>query len=296
MIARSALALLLIALLLSGSAAAADRPVCRVQHLEATTVRTYVAAEAGQGVAADEDHFYAVDKDAMAKYRRGDGVLQRKWGAEQQPLLRHLNSCYAAGGRLYCAHSNYPDVPMGSSIEMFDADTLAHAASHSLGLSEEGSLTWFDRTGEGWIAAFAHYGGKGGLPYKDNRYTSLVSFDRQWRRTGGWLYPPSILELMAPYAASGGAIGPDGYLYVTGHDLPEIYVLARPAAGPYLLHLATIGMEAHGQAFSWAGDGSRDVFAADRGEQNRVLQIRLPVVQADCMDGAVQSFRAAAPR
>ena len=84
-----------------------------------------------------------------------------------------------------------------------------------------------------------------------------MTFDAEWRRTGGWLFPPSALERMAPYAASGGAIGPDGWLYLLGHDRPEMYVVARPSMGPTMIHLATIDLEAEGQAFAWAQDGSR---------------------------------------
>lgn len=56
---------------------------------------------------------------------------------------------------------------------------------------------------------------------------------------------------MALHAASGGAIGPDGLLYLFGHDRAEIYVVARPSMGPTLIHVATIAVDAAGQAFSW---------------------------------------------
>ncbi len=86
---------------------------------------------------------------------------------------------------------------------------------------------------------------------------------------------------MAPYAASGGAIGPDGWLYLLGHDRPEMYVVARPSMGPTLIHLATIDLEAEGQAFAWAQDGSRTVFTVDR-RKGLVRCIEIPaVVPAD---------------
>ena len=80
---------------------------------------------------------------------------------------------------------------------------------------------------------------------------------------------------MAPDAASGGAIGPDGLLYILGHDRPEMYVLARPSMGPTLIHIATITVEAEGQAFSF-GRG-RSIYAIDR-RGHRVLAIELPDV------------------
>jgi hypothetical protein len=169
---------------------------------------------------------------------------------------------------------------MGSSIEMFDAATLTHVASHSLGLMDEGSITWFDRYAGGFIAGFAHYDGGGGVGFKDHRYSSVVVFDADWRRTGGWLFPPEVVERMAPDAASGGAIGPDGWLYLLGHDRPEMYVVGRPAMGPALIHIATVALDAEGQAFSFAQDGSRTVFTIDR-KKGLVRAIELPRITAE---------------
>jgi ribose 5-phosphate isomerase B len=35
-------------------------------------------------------------------------------------------------GSLYCAHSNFPRVPMASSVEIFDTGTMKHVGTHSL--------------------------------------------------------------------------------------------------------------------------------------------------------------------
>ena len=93
-----------------------------------------------------------------------------------------MNSCLVDAGRIRCANSNYPQTPMGSSIEVFDPISMDHVSSHSLGLLDEGSLTWFDRHGTGWIAGFSHYDKNGGLPFKDHSFSSVVSFDAEWRR------------------------------------------------------------------------------------------------------------------
>jgi hypothetical protein len=247
----------------------------QVQPLTARTLRVYSAPEADQGVAADKTHFYPVDNAVIAKYDLATGALVDRWDGSASGLIRHLNSCLADGGRLWCANSNYPQVPMGSSIEVFDAATLDHVTSHSLGLMDEGSITWFDRYRGGFIAGFAHYDGGGGVGFKDHRYSSVVIFDAEWRRTGGWLFPPTVVERMAPYAASGGAIGPDGWLYLLGHDRPEMYVVGRPAMGPVLIHLGTIALEAEGQAFSFAQDGTRTVLTIDR-KKGLVRAIELP--------------------
>jgi hypothetical protein len=265
-------------LALSGALACVPA-AAQVRQLTARTLRVYIAPDADQGVAVDRTHFYAVDNSVIAKHDIGTGTLRRRWAGDEGGLIRHLNSCLADGGRLWCANSNYPQVPMGSSIEVFDAATLDHVTSHSLGLLDEGSITWFDRYRGGFIAGFAHYDGNGGVGFKNHRYSSVVTFDAEWRRTGGWLFPASVVERMAPDAASGGAIGPDGWLYLLGHDRPEMYVVGRPAMGPALIHIATISLEAEGQAFSFAQDSSRVVFTIDR-QKGLVRAIELPAVTA----------------
>ena len=87
-------------------------------------------------------------------------------------------------------------------------------------------------------------------------------------------FPKQGVERMAPYAASGGAIGPDGLLYILGHDRPEMYVLAKPVMGPSLIHVATIDVEAEGQAFTFAE--GRTIFAIDR-RKGAVREVILPM-------------------
>jgi len=248
-----------------------------ILRLSARTIRTYPAPEADQGAAADARHFYAIDNTVIAKYDIASGTRVAGWEGPRNGLIRHMNSCLVDGGRLWCANSNYSLTPMGSSIEIFDTATMRHVDSHGLGMLDEGSLTWFDRHRGGWIAGFAHYDENGGVAFKDHRFSSVVTFDAEWRRTGGWLFPQTVLDRMAPYAASGGAIGPDGWLYLLGHDRPEMYVTARPPMGPTLIHVATIDLEAEGQAFAWAQDGGRSVFTIDR-RQGLVRLIQLPAV------------------
>src|SRR5262245_3083146 len=258
----------------------------QVLSLTAQTLRVYTAPEADQGVAVDTRHFYPVDNFVIAKYDIATGRKVDRWDGGAQGLIRHLNSCLHDAGRLWCANSNYPATPLGSSIEVFDAATLDHVMLHSLGLLDEGSLTWLDRYRDGYIAGFAHYDGGGGVGFKDHHYSSVVSFDGEWRRTGGWLFPATVVARMAPDAASGGAIGPDGWLYLLGHDRTEMYVVARPAMGPSLIHLATIDVEAEGQAFSWAQDGSRTVYTIDR-KKRLVRAIAIPAIET----GPVQALK-----
>ena len=248
-----------------------------VLQLTGKTLRVYEVPEANQGVAAGLAHFFAVDNSALAKYEIKSGRLADRWAGAPNGPIRHMNSCLVDAGRIRCANSNYPQTPMGSSIEVFDPVSLDHVSSYSLGMRDEGSLTWFDRYRTGWIAAFSHYDKNGGVPFKDHSFSSVVTFDEQWRRTGGWLLPESALERMAPYASSGGAIGPDGWLYLLGHDRPELYVVGRPTMGPVLVHVATIAIESEGQAFSWAKNGARVIYTIDR-RKHLVRTIEIPPV------------------
>jgi len=251
-----------------------------VAQLHARSLRSYSAAEADQGVAVDRDHFYAIDNSLIGKYRLSDGVFVARWTGRSRGPIAHINSCHAIDERLICANSNYPEIPMGSSVEQFDTRRMTHAESRSLGLMDEGSLVWIFPYADGWMAGFAHYDrndGRGGTGFKDARYGNVVTLDAQFRRTGGWLLPASVLERMRPHWASGGALGPDGLLYVLGHDRPEFYVLAKPLMGPTLLHVATIAADAPGQAFAFVPGGHRQVMAIDK-RARRVNLIELPAV------------------
>ncbi len=244
----------------------------------AEEIGAWDAPDATQGVAADENHFYAVANYVIGKYDRETGELVKRWIGKRGGLIGHLNSCYEEAGRLYCANSNHPNLPMASSIEIFDAKTMTHMDSKSLGILDEGSLVWFDHYMDGWIAGFAQYDDETGLPYKDHTYATVVTFDKEWRKTGGYALPASILEKMAPQAASGGAIGPDGRLYVMGHDLPEIYVLNFPDMGPTLVHCATIAVPAEGQAFDFDPEEPDRVWAISR-PRGKVVSFRLPAME-----------------
>jgi hypothetical protein len=273
---------------LPAQAPAADATESAVQQLTGKTLRIYDAAEATQGVAAGIAHFFAVANSTIGKYEIRSGQLIERWAGAPNGPIRHMNSCLIDGGRIWCANSNYPETPMGSSIEVFDPIAMEHVSTYSLGMRDEGSLTWFDRYRTGWIAAFSHYDNNGGVPFKDHSYSSVVTFDREWRRTGGWLLPQSALARMAPYASSGGAIGPDGWLYLLGHDRPELYVVGRPSMGPVLTHIATIAIEAEGQAFSWAKNGQRVIYAIDR-DKHQVRTIEVPAIVVK--DTSVRRFR-----
>jgi len=217
-----------------------------------TELRRYPAIEARQGVAADADFLYPVSNFALGKYRKDTGERVASWECPEGDPLTHLNSGVVYQDRIYCAHSNYPGVPHLSSIEVWDTTTLRHVASHSLGRTD-GSLTWVDRRNGHWIACFVHYAKRGGEPGRGPEWTRLVELDDEWRETGGWGLPADLAARLGSrgYSLSGGAVGPDGNLYVTGHDETELHVLAFPTAGPALRWITTIHIPAEGQGFAW---------------------------------------------
>lgn len=248
-----------------------------VAQLQAKEVRRYTAPEARQGVAVDEKHFYAITNSQIGKYDKQSGRKLAEWVGDKR-RIRHLNSCVAVEGQLVCANSNYPQVPMASSVEIFDTATMRHTRSIPFGM-RLGSLTWVEKHDGQWWAGFANYDVKGGEPGRDHRFTLVASFDDQWRMTGGYRMPDSVLERFAPMSNSGGSWGDDGLLYMTGHDLPEIYVLAEPGEGPVMDHVATITAPLEGQAWAWDRSAPRRIFGITR-KAGEVVVMDLPKVPA----------------
>jgi hypothetical protein len=123
---------------------------------------------------------------------------------------------------------------------------------------------------------FANYDGRGGEPGRDHRHTLLVKFDDAWRRTQAWRFPPTVLDRFAPHSSSGGGWGDDGLLYVTGHDAPELYALRL--AGGALKHVATIPIQAEGQAVAWDASQPRILFGVSRARR-QVVAMRIPLVR-----------------
>jgi hypothetical protein len=241
----------------------------------AETVRRLPAPEARQGVAVGPHDLYAIANYRIARYDKRTGEKRASWEGDKG-RFPHLNSCGVIGRDLVCALSNFPAVPQWSSVEFFDPVTLAHRRTVSLGQAI-GSLTWIDRHDGAWWAMFANYDGKGAEPGRDHRHTLLVRFDDEWRRTQSWALPASILERIAPMSVSGGGWGPDGKLYLTGHDRPEMYAVTLPSGGAVLDHVATIPIEAAGQAIDWDEATPWMLYGIDRAG-GTILQMRMTTV------------------
>lgn len=215
----------------------------------APIVKRIAADEARQGVASDGVFVYAIDNNRIGKYRIADGQRIAGWEGPRS-LFPHINSCTVVKRELVCAASNHSGVPQTSSIEFFDSKTLRHIRSHSFGISE-GSLTVLDRHAGAWWAVFAAYDSRGGEPGKDNRYSQLVKLDETFRTIQRWVFPPEVLARMKPYSASGASWTAGGRLAMSGHDLPEIYMMRLPPAGSVLELEATISVATKGQAIDW---------------------------------------------
>jgi hypothetical protein len=249
--------LTLLALAMLGTAASGQEAVRRI-----------VAPEASQGVAAGRHDVYAISNHEIGTYDKRTGERIDHW--EGDPAhFKHMNSCALEGRELWCAASNYPDVPMQSMIEIFDAQRLRHKRTIPLeGFT--GSLTVLNRHAGKWWAVFANYDGKGGEPGRDHRQTLLVELDAKLHETRRFIFPADILERFAPRSCSGAQWGVDGLLYVTGHDRPELYAIRVPKTGTLLEHVATYAIPTNGQAIDWDPATPGILWSIERGTREMV--------------------------
>lgn len=68
------------------------------------------------------------------------------------------------------------------------------------------------------------------------------------------MFPESVIQRFLPMSNSGGCFGPNGNLYVTGHDHAELYVLEIPANKSELKHVTTVPAPITGQGIAWDSD------------------------------------------
>lgn len=223
-----------------------------------TEQKRFKADEAHQGVAVDADHFYAITNAAIGKYRKDTGERVGGWQGEKGGHIKHLNAGLILDSRLYCAHSNYPEMPMKSSVEIFDPNTMQHLKSIDLS-SVGGSLTWVDRRDGWWYACFAQYAKTG-----DPSRTRVVRFDLNWQPAAEIRFPAEMVAKFGKNSSSGGSFGPDRHLFITGHDAQELYVLDLPIQGDEWKWQTAIPITAHGQAFAWDRSQPGIIYSIDR--------------------------------
>jgi len=216
-------------------------------------VGEFTVKEANQAVGVDDKYFYAVDNQVIGKYDKATGKLVKKYeGPKAGPIL-HLDSAMLKDGKIYAAHSNYPEWPMTSSLEIFDANTMEHIGTHSFGI-QWGSLTWADWKDGYWWMGFANYDrllGPNKTPYGHKANTLVVKLDPQFKLVESFTLPKALLDKFEDMSNSGGSFGPDGFLYLSGHDPAEIYKVRPPKAGSVLEVVEILPMNIRGQGIAW---------------------------------------------
>jgi hypothetical protein len=235
-------------------------------------IQRFTIVEARQGIAVDRDFIYVIDSQKIGKYSKTTGELILSWEDKDGQII-HLDSGVIVKGKLYCAHSNYPYLPMTSSIEIWDAQTLEHQESHSFGIWW-GSCTWLDRFNGFWWATFAHYDKWKPVTGKGTEWTTIIQMDDQWRRLQAWVFPGDVLDKFSPMSNSGGSWGPDSLLYCTGHDLPEVYAFRLPRMGSVLELVDILPVNILGQGIAWDRTQKNILFGIRR-EDNQVTVSRL---------------------
>jgi endonuclease/exonuclease/phosphatase family metal-dependent hydrolase len=221
----------MLAVLLSMATVAADE----VPGWMAT--RTLPAPEAHQAAAADDRFVYAITNTQVAKYDRGTG----RRVAVSSGAAKHLNSGFVWQGKLYCAHSNYPQTPEQSELLVLDLESMQLTTFRDFG-NYGGSLTWAVHHDGQWWCFFAKYGA-------DNAGSFLVRFSPEWTEERRWTLPPEILPKLGRNSLSGGLWDGDTLL-TTGHDDPVVFRLRVPANGTVLELVETLPVPFTGQGIA----------------------------------------------
>ncbi|NIR39320.1 MAG: hypothetical protein GWO22_26160, partial [Actinobacteria bacterium] len=89
------------------------------------------------------------------------------------------------------------------------------------------------------------------LDYGGKYNSTLVKFGRDWQVLEAWIFPVELLDKFEEMSNSGGSWGPDGRLYITGHDPAEVYKIRFPEAGSILEVEETIPANIRGQGVAW---------------------------------------------
>jgi len=253
-------------------------PAAELNRLPARAVEVgrWRVVEANQAAAADRDHFFGIGNHVLVKHRKDTGERVAEWVSPRGGPIVHFNSGYVNDGRLILAHSNFPQLPMASSLEIHDATTLAPLSSLAFGI-RLGSLTWATRHNGYWWACFANYNDSGTTPGFDQRWTFFGQFDDRWQLLQSWIFPPQVIATWGVSSCSGGDWGDDGLLYTTGHDAPEMHVLRLPRQGVTLEYVTTIDLPFEGQGWAWdrSQRAQRRVFGISR-KNGEIVAADLP--------------------
>ncbi len=231
-----------------------------------------------RGVAVDAKHFYAVSNSTIAKYDKRSGERVGRRGKATRTTFPHINSCTVIKVetvRSWCARTRTSrrcrsGAVSSSSIRRHFVTCAASRSARVVARSPGSS----DATAPGG-PLFANYDGKGGEAPRDHRHTVLIRFDDEWRQTQSWSFPASVLERFVPMSSSGGGWGPDGRLYVTGHDHPELYILELPEAGAVLEHVGTISRTDRRPAIDWDESAPGELYGISRSGRE-IVRMKIP--------------------
>ena len=253
-------------------------PKAELTHhgLVAEELRRWKPRGANQGVAVDAHHYYGIGNYVVGKYDKTTGARVAEWVGLRGGATVHLNGGLIQDGQLVLAHSNFPQLPMASSLEYFDPATVQPVKSLSLGI-RHGSLTWAEKKAGFWWACFAHYNDQGTAPGSDNRSTLVGKFNDTWQLLESWIFPPQVIASWGKSSCSGGSWGDDGLLYTTGHDEKKLYVLRVPKMGVTLDYVTTIDVPFEGQSWAWDRSDPRVIYGIIR-RTGEVVVARIPTV------------------
>ncbi|QDU49439.1 hypothetical protein [Gimesia panareensis] len=244
-------------------AQASEPAAARMQEL-----KRFPAREAHQAVAVDGSAFYAISSREIGRYDKQTGQLIKLWSPPRDSHIRHLNSGIVIDGKLYCAHSNWPATPLKNTIEVFDAENLRPLQTLKFP-DTTGAINWVDRRQGKWWVVFAFYG------KADNvKLTRLVRYNDQWEPEAEWTFPEQVVQRFLPNSNSGGAWGPGGLLYVTGHDHGELYVLRVPEKPGVMEYVETITAPIAGQGIAWDQTEEGIMYGIIR-KQKEVVKLQL---------------------
>jgi hypothetical protein len=224
---------------------------------------------ATQAAAATDAQVFAVSSTTVAVYDRATGKLVGTSDGKAQ----HLNSAFVWKGKVYCAHSNYPNMPEASEIRVFDPQTNKLTVYHDF-KDPPGSLVWNVHDGMNWWCCFAHY-------QKDNAKTILVKMTDEFKEVQRWTFPKKVVDDWDAMSASGGiwevpSARPEGLgdtLLVSHHHYKVLYRLRVPKDGKELEFVEALECPFPGQGIA-ADPKTGGLVGIDRGAKKVVFALK----------------------
>ena len=98
-----------------------------------------------------------------------------------------------------------------------------------------------------------------------------MRLDDRFAPTGQWLLPPELLARLSPYSISGASWSSAGFLAVTGHDRPEIYLVRLPRKPGMAKLEAVVPVTTEGQAIDWEPGHRKLLWSISRRDRALVL-------------------------